>query len=485
MKMKKSNNRNYLTLSTMSMLIICSLFLYSCGKIGKAIDPGDWGYNCMVTYDGLGGTINTRSTRTTYYIPNSYLFKPSGTTNMLINPIRDGYILAGWYSAKEDIADKDGNIIAYHFDPDDRWDFDEDRVQQSMTLYARWLPVGQANYIDPQTGVIKFSKNINESSGVSVLTSAAELLIKKEGYEFDGYFADKACTIPFKFSDVVIKPLIPDLKNVYEIIANEFPDCFNQIEYVEPQETDSIIDNSDLFIHKLGYELTETGKSSSVELRKRKNTIYEQAIDEYLENTKSQNIYLKYSKGGVLKISSPDDLRSADGKTWFSGFDKQGNVVNSYVLTADLDFKGYVLVSAGKYSGEIIGNGHSLKNITFNIRSKVVDRDTSKTITLFDELNGAYIENLTIENMSIKLSVNPGIAVTAAPLAANAINTSLKNVKITGLTIDTGKGDNGAAPYKIGDLFAEEKNTRLSGVIGSDISIKASDKAKVYYMLQK
>ena len=40
-------------------------------------------------------------------------FMPSGTSNMLIEPIREGYILAGWYKAKTDILDENGKVIAY------------------------------------------------------------------------------------------------------------------------------------------------------------------------------------------------------------------------------------------------------------------------------------------------------------------------------------------------------------------------------------
>ena len=62
---------------------------------------------------------------------NSYLFEPSGTTNMLIQPIKDGYILAGWYTSKEEIFDEQGDVIGYSFRAEDRWDFNEDRVQET------------------------------------------------------------------------------------------------------------------------------------------------------------------------------------------------------------------------------------------------------------------------------------------------------------------------------------------------------------------
>ena len=93
----KKNRLGYPLLITI-LVVTMSLFLSSCSTVGKAGDPGDWGYDCLVTYQALGGVVNNREVRETYYMKNSYLFKPSGSTNMLIEPIRDGYVLAGWYT---------------------------------------------------------------------------------------------------------------------------------------------------------------------------------------------------------------------------------------------------------------------------------------------------------------------------------------------------------------------------------------------------
>ncbi len=116
------------------LLTVSGLLLASCTRMGHAIDPGDWGFESCVIYDAMGGSINTREKRETYYLPNSYLFEPAGTTNMLIKPVRDGYILAGWYTAKSDIVDEKGQIVGYDFRAEDRWDFVQDRVQGDMTL---------------------------------------------------------------------------------------------------------------------------------------------------------------------------------------------------------------------------------------------------------------------------------------------------------------------------------------------------------------
>jgi uncharacterized repeat protein (TIGR02543 family) len=241
------------------IVITASLLLSSCGISDEGVDPASWGYDCTVIYDALGGTVNSREIRETYYMNNSYLFKPAGTTNMLIEPVRDGYILAGWYTAKEDVKDQDGNVIGYSFRAEDRWDFDEDRVQGDMTLYARWIPQGKVQYVDIDTGEVVFTKNITADSPIQPLSGAAESLIAKSGYTFYGYFADDAGTIPYDFTTYVHQDLIPSNEEVYALLYEKFPQYFSRVEYVEPPEDEEIPleeDTSHLFFNKLGYELT-------------------------------------------------------------------------------------------------------------------------------------------------------------------------------------------------------------------------------------
>ncbi|HBG35719.1 MAG TPA: hypothetical protein DDW88_01450, partial [Treponema sp.] len=104
-----------------SLVLLLIFALSSCGKKIRIVDPVELGFSCAVYYNALGGTVNKREIRETYYEPGSFLFMPSGTSNMLIEPIREGYILAGWYKAKTDILDENGKVIAYDFKAEDRW----------------------------------------------------------------------------------------------------------------------------------------------------------------------------------------------------------------------------------------------------------------------------------------------------------------------------------------------------------------------------
>ena len=439
-----------------SLVLLLIFALSSCGKKIRIVDPVELGFSCAVYYNALGGTVNKREIRETYYEPGSFLFMPSGTSNMLIEPIREGYILAGWYKAKTDILDENGKVIAYDFKAEDRWDFAEDRVYDDMSLYARWIPQGKAEYIDAETGLVMFSKNISDKSPVLALTRAAENLIKKKGYTFEGYFTSTEFTQPFDFSARQINALKPNEKDFEKEIASLYPQI----------------------------NLEKLSESEKILVRTVKNNLYEAYIQEYIENTKSQNIFLKYEKGLVIHVASLEDLRYK-GQLSFSGLTVDGEPVDRYSIEKDIDFKGASLVMGESFSGKISGNGHSLKNISLVLNSKPIDKDKEKKLSLFENLEDAVIEDLHIENFVIKINANAGVRVLAAPLAINGKNLSLKNVSLQNIQIDTGRSDDGSAEYLLGDLFVSSENISLANTKASQFAFTHSSFAKVHRLLTR
>ena len=472
--MKKNSFRQPLIL--LILILAASIFLGGCATTGKPPNPGDWGYDCLVTYNALGGVVNNREVRETFYMKNSYLFEPSGSTNMLIEPIRDGYILVGWYTDKEDVVAEDGSI-SYLFKEENRWDFDTDRVEEDMTIYARWIPQGKVKYVDPETDEVKFSKDITGNDAIQPLTPAAEALIAKPGKTFDGYYANSELTIPFPFGEFEFREPILSNEEVYAQLFELFPDYFEEIEYVEPEEDqETEYDTSDLFINKLGYALTTDDETALSEIRAAKDAIYEESISYYMENAANRIIYLKYSDGRYIQVSKASDLKAL-GKTGFLGIDKSGNEIDGYIIMNDIDFAGETLAMADSFSGKIVGNGYTLKNIKLRLKSKKMDQDKHKDIALFNELNGAEIENVIFENAIVELDVNSGISIDAAFLAIKSTDSVLTNVKFTSLSLTSGKGDDGKAIYRLGDLFVEETGTKAENVTGENIVITVSDDA--------
>lgn len=480
------NRKTRYPLILLITIVAASLFLTACSVAGKPVDPGDWGFDCLVTYNALGGVVNNREIRETFYLKNSYVFKPAGTTDMLIQPVKDGYILAGWYTAKEDVVDESGQVTGYTFKSEDRWDFDEDRVQEDMVLYARWVPQAQVEYLDPETGEVMFSKSITGNDAITPLSSATESLIEKPGKTFDGYYADPELTQPYQFAAYTHEELVPGNKEVYAALFELFPNYFKEIEYEEPEESEddseTDIDTSDYFVNKLGYEIIAPDEAARAEIRKAKDEIYESAIDHYLINSAGKTIYLKYSEGRYAQISKAADLRYA-GKTGFLGVDKSGNPVDGYIITADIDFSGVTFTMGESFSGKIVGNNHTLSNFKLVLKAKKIDPEKHKEIALFKELNGASLENLSFEDIAVTVDVGSGVSVDAALLALKSIKTELTNVTFDRIEIDSGRADNGKALYRIGDLFVEETGTRLENVRGENIVFKVSESAELLQLL--
>ena len=278
-------------------ILLALISLSACSRIGQAADPGEWGYTCSVTYNALGGVINTKGVRETYYMPGSLLYQPAGTTGLLIRPKHDGYILAGWYTAKKDVTNANGDVT-YVFDSNDRWDFHHDRVEEDITLYARWIKQGEAKYVDPSTGDVMFSKRITSESPITKLSAGTLRLVHKPGYSMTGYFQDAACTIPYDFTAYEHSTLLPTEKDLYQQLQEEFPDVIKDIDYTPPEpekdEEGNLITpiNPQHYLNKMGFMIDTEDELVLEEIRTRKNEIIEASIKAYEENTAGRIVYL-------------------------------------------------------------------------------------------------------------------------------------------------------------------------------------------------
>lgn len=113
-------------------------------------------------------------------------------------------------------------------------------------------------------------------------------------------------------------------------------------------------------------------------------------------------------------------------------FLENASVSGSYEICADLDFEGMIWPTSlvyGNFSGSIIGNGHTLRNIT------VEQTNNSKTNAgLFGYLTEtAAIQDLTFENVSFTVKAGTRVAGTSYGLLAGSISGDavLANVAIT------------------------------------------------------
>ncbi len=290
--------RNTKLIFLLALAFAACFIMCACSGGSSEATPEQWGYECQVTYDALGGIINARDVRYTYYMPDSYLYEPSGSANMLVEPAKEGCVLAGWYTAKEDVLDDAGNVIGYSFKAEDRWDFQNDRVTGDITLYANWITSGVADYIDVQSGEVVFTKKISTDSHVQPLSSAVLIMITPLDGEFDGYFCDENCTAPFDFSVFSHHELFYSDDELISILHSEFPDTTqlldsNEIgEYMQHENEPEFL----LLLKNGGGIISKDAETFNL-LKQRRNELIEERIDAYAVSTASQKIYLKFTQG--------------------------------------------------------------------------------------------------------------------------------------------------------------------------------------------
>ncbi len=467
------------------------LLLSSCNRIGEPADPADWGFSATVFYNALGGIINQREIRETNYLPNSLVYEPAGTTGMLITPVKESSILAGWYTAYTESTDADGNTI-YTFDPQDRWDFHSDRIQEDMTLYARWIQQAQARYIDPATDQVMFRKNLTAASPITPLSGAVANLVSKPGHTMTGYFHDRELSEPFDFSTYTFIPALPTEKELYEQLAEEFPENFLPYVYVSPTPAptaegeveegapqEAIDEEADLvYLRSLGYDL-QGDETELQAIRTRKNEIIEEYIQAYLANNEETDVYLRYSVGNVATITSPEDLKRG---TSYGFFDSEGGA--TLTLGADIDMAGKSFTTSEVFTGTLDGQGYTVSNLKLTISTARRDRVTEKDGALFGTLDGATIKDITFKDMEIVVNVPTGIHVNAAALAIEAIGATIENVTFDGLTITTGRGDDGRSSYVVSDSILDNQGSVITGLQGRNVTINASADVEVHLDLE-
>lgn len=135
-------------------------------------------------------------------------------------------------------------------------------------------------------------------------------------------------------------------------------------------------------------------------------------------------LYADYEVGEWYRIHTVDQLKDNIG------------INNSYEIMADLDFTDESWPTAflqGNYNGTIRGNGHTIKNVTFE------QNNFEKTgYGLFGSLaDGAVVENITFDNVCFTVKKGVKLVDTCIGLFAGRISAdaTVKNVAVTNSTL--------------------------------------------------
>ena len=396
---KKKLIKRIVTYSAICVALVVSVILLAtrCSKDTSPY-PGyeNEGYNVSVKFDANGGvfTTNTESIVDTYNLAKLPDGSDGNKSIMLIDPndssrgsqaylaAKVGYYLAGWYLERTEVKDGEGNVVGYTYSG--RWDFDKHRYEipadgsyssenPVLTLYAAWVPAFTYEFY-------------------SVGSDGETTLIGTKPVDPTG---NTTITVP-AFNSVT-----------GGIDANDFPTLKDHT-YLVDGDIRAIYYDAECKNRIEDSTLTHIGTYNST------NATVENA---------TMKIYCKLQEGVHFKITSTEQLI------------QNALLGGVYTLEADLDFAGYnwpAVFTTGSFSGQIIGNGHTIKNVT------VSQTDNSATyFGLFGQLtDGALLKNVTFDNITVNITEGclkgePKYGIIAGSAADGSFNTvALKNSEL-------------------------------------------------------
>ncbi len=385
----------------LKLLVLCLLAAMIISGCAAEVTPYETNnadnYTVSVRYDANGGIFTTN----TYSIVDSYNMAESGTEIALLSPdnsargndaftaINNGYFLAGWYKTRNEAVDASGNkTITYS----DKWDFDSDLLK------------------------LDENKTYSSENPVMTLYAAWVPLFKVEFYSLsDGGLISEFLFDPNEIKEIPVPQWseetgMLEMHNFPEKSGYTFDKVFYDREGSVPVETE--------FLEHKGTVDYETGTAENSVLK----------------------LYVDWKEGEWYRIYNAEQLSD------------NANLNGNYEILADLDFADEIwptLFMYGNFGGKIIGNGHTIKNV-----SAVQTNNSKVNAGMFGYLaENAEISDLTFENASFTIQSGTRVTGTNYGLFAGSISkdalvekVGIKNSK---LLIDS-KCYFGADDYTIG-----------------------------------
>ena len=370
------------------MLLSTLFFVTSCIQDTNAYDNNDAkGHTVSVKYDANGGVFTgTSSIMVDSFNIADMQKDANGMVNLkLLDPIDKGRgswspangskVLAGWYRECTKSTDSEGNTVYTY---SGKFNFETDVVtvdpsktytssEPVLTLYALWIPKLEVRFL---------------SMDGELLDQHAFDPIS-ENYQFDPMNSKVEVKVP----DWNTETGRMEMFDFPELNGKTFEAAYYDKEGTQPV-TGTVTHPGEL--------IEETGEI--------KNTVVD--------------VYVKYTEGNWYNIYTAKQLYDI------------GDFTGHYVIHNDLDFT-KVEWPAGftrRFTGEIIGNGHTIKNV------KITQNSISRTeFGLFGAMGeGAKISNVTFENITVSIEAGTRTPASAFGLLAATIHAGakLENVKI-------------------------------------------------------
>ncbi len=395
------------------LLIAIAAVITSCSNDTVYDPPYDSfnkdGYNISIRYDASLGSEISDNIRYDVYRKEDFKVNADGKLEItLIDPsdesrgeggaqafkkpaATNGYSLVGWYEVRHEKLDENGNTVYTYEKP---WDFSTSKLtldpnkefdanDPELTLYAAWV----RNY--------EFNFNYLNEDGTPVLTKN-----------------DKGEDVP-----LVITESINPVRNTPLSVPSD---------NTATGEIGSVVNDFPDVLTDYGYRYSGVYYDKSLT----------SPVTDSLKHTGSFNITAGEWDNGVMDVYCV--VRT---ERWFNissiqQFTENAYANANYILHTDLDFGTaddngnllYIwptLFTSNSFSGSIIGNGYSIKNVTIS-----QDSASSSEFGLFGKLSNATVENVTFENITLNVNAGSRKQGSGFGILAGTANGSFENVKL-------------------------------------------------------
>lgn len=342
-------------LALLTMLLLATVFFATaCGGESTPYDNNDAdGYTVSVRYDANGGFFAT----STDLITDSYnisgmtpgsngmvqigLLAPEDTkrgSSDTFTATKNGYFLAGWYTDRTENIDAQGNVT-YTYGK--KWDFSSDV-----------LDVDPSKTYTSSEPVLTLYAAWIPMFEINFVTLGTEQVLST--YSFNPLTVAEIKTPEWDIETGTMEMYRFPTQNGYT-----FNGAYYDAAGTQP------IDGS----------VTHTGK----------------ILDNGTAEGTSMTVYVDWKEGNWYQIYNASQLRK--------NADPEGN----YILMADLDFAEVDwsrTFATCSFSGAIYGNGHTIRNVTFNQEDMAAEN-----CGLFGSLQSScVIENVTFENVTFTVA---------------------------------------------------------------------------------
>lgn len=195
--------------------------------------------------------------------------------------------------------------------------------------------------------------------------------------------------------------------------------------------------------------------------------VFDQVIEEddidYSNGGKAQiNLYCKFVEGELIRVKSVSDLKAM-----------VNNPEGHYILANDIDLSKEVWTPIEGFSGELDGNGYSIKNLNLNVKNRVSGIAAKKaeevSYGLFSKLEGAKIRNLAMKDVNIVIDKSTNVKVCVGALAGRTKRTTIENCIFDGITISS---DGALSSDVVASSFvAGDNSTRTTDCVFNNINM--------------